>query len=106
MLQMQHTGAKIACTSAGVKGSTIKKPGIMANLEIAVSPAPAAVRTGPFARYCWGVLAYNLMVILWGAVVRATGSGAGCGDHWPLCQGVVIPHATQIATLIEFAHRT
>lgn len=38
-------------------------------------------------------------------MVRATGSGAGCGEHWPLCQGVIIPHATQIATLIEFAHR-
>lgn len=58
-----------------------------------------------FALYAWYVLAYNLVVILWGAVVRATGSGAGCGEHWPLCQGVVIPHAAQIATLIEFAHR-
>jgi heme a synthase len=58
-----------------------------------------------FARYAWCVLAYNLLVILWGTVVRATGSGAGCGEHWPLCQGVVIPHAAQLATLIEFAHR-
>ena len=60
---------------------------------------------GKFAAYAWVVLGYNLLVILWGAVVRATGSGAGCGEHWPLCQGVVIPHAQQIATLIEFAHR-
>jgi len=58
-----------------------------------------------FEVYAWSVLAYNILVILWGAVVRATGSGAGCGEHWPLCQGVMIPHATQIATLIEFAHR-
>lgn len=58
-----------------------------------------------FARYAWFVLAYNLLVILWGSVVRATGSGAGCGERWPLCQGVVIPHGAQIATLIEFAHR-
>jgi heme a synthase len=58
-----------------------------------------------FARYAWCVLAYNLLVILWGAVVRATGSGAGCGEHWPLCQGVVIPDAAQLATLVEFAHR-
>lgn len=58
-----------------------------------------------FAAYAWFVLAYNVGVILWGAVVRATGSGAGCGDHWPLCGGQVIPHAAQIATLIEFAHR-
>jgi len=58
-----------------------------------------------FARYAWMVLGYNILVILWGAVVRATGSGAGCGEHWPLCQGVVVPHAVQIATLIEFSHR-
>jgi len=58
-----------------------------------------------FAAYAWFVLAYNVGVILWGTVVRATGSGAGCGDHWPLCGGQVIPHAAQIATLIEFAHR-
>jgi heme A synthase len=58
-----------------------------------------------FARYAWLVLGYNVAVILWGAVVRATGSGAGCGEHWPLCQGQVIPHAEQIATVIEFAHR-
>lgn len=62
-------------------------------------------RPGRFAAYAWMVLGYNVLVILWGAVVRATGSGAGCGDHWPLCQGVVIPHADQIATLIEFSHR-
>ena len=60
---------------------------------------------GKFAAYAWVVLGYNILVILWGAVVRATGSGAGCGEHWPLCQGVVIPHGEQIATLIEFSHR-
>jgi heme A synthase len=58
-----------------------------------------------FAKYAWGVLVYNLAVILWGAFVRATGSGAGCGSHWPLCNGVVIPRAPQIETLIEFFHR-
>ncbi len=51
------------------------------------------------------VLAYNVGVILWGAYVRATGSGAGCGGHWPLCNGQVIPVSPQAATLIEFSHR-
>jgi len=46
-----------------------------------------------------------MLVILWGAVVRATGSGAGCGDHWPLCNGHVIPPAPVVATFIEFFHR-
>ena len=58
-----------------------------------------------FARYAWGVLAVNLMVILWGAYVRATGSGAGCGNNWPLCDGEVIPRSPQMETLIEFTHR-
>jgi len=58
-----------------------------------------------FRNYAWGVLVYNLFVILWGAYVRATGSGAGCGSHWPLCDGQVIPRAPQAETLIEFSHR-
>ncbi|MCK6625368.1 MAG: COX15/CtaA family protein [Anaerolineae bacterium] len=58
-----------------------------------------------FAKYTWGVLAYNLAVILWGAYVRASGSGAGCGSHWPLCNGEVIPRAPQVETMIEFGHR-
>lgn len=55
--------------------------------------------------YAWGVVAYNVAVILWGAAVRATGSGAGCGDRWPLCNGSVIQHYPTAATMIEFAHR-
>jgi heme A synthase len=58
-----------------------------------------------FGQYAWGVLAYSVLVILWGTVVRATRSGAGCGDHWPLCGGQAFPHAAKLATFIEFAHR-
>ena len=58
-----------------------------------------------FARCAWAVLAYNIGVILWGAFVRASGSGAGCGAHWPMCNGEVIPQAPRMATLIEFSHR-
>jgi len=58
-----------------------------------------------FAQFVWFVLAVNLGVILWGAYVRATGSGAGCGSHWPLCNGEVFPRSEQIETLIEFTHR-
>jgi len=60
---------------------------------------------GKFAFFAWFALAFNIGVILWGAYVRATGSGAGCGDHWPLCNGVVVPQAPQLATIIEFTHR-
>ena len=58
-----------------------------------------------FARYAWAVLAYNLGVVLWGAFVRATGSGAGCGNHWPLCNGTVTQNSPSAATIIEFTHR-
>ncbi len=58
-----------------------------------------------FTKYVWLVLAYNLAVILWGAYVRATGSGAGCGAHWPLCQGEVVPREPEVETLIELSHR-
>lgn len=58
-----------------------------------------------FPAYARSVLGVNLFVILWGALVRATGSGAGCGQHWPLCNGVVVPESPATATLIEFTHR-
>ncbi len=56
-------------------------------------------------RFAWGVLAYFIAVILWGSLVRATGSGAGCGDHWPLCNGTVMQHSPRVDTMIEFTHR-
>lgn len=62
-------------------------------------------RLSAFARFCWGVLAYNVLVVLWGAFVRATGSGAGCGRHWPKCDGVVIPRLESTEQIIEFTHR-
>ncbi|MFC5862018.1 heme A synthase [Acidicapsa dinghuensis] len=56
-------------------------------------------------RFAWGVLAYFIATILWGTIVRATGSGAGCGDHWPLCNGTVIQQSPTLQTIIEFTHR-
>ena len=58
-----------------------------------------------FRRLAWGVLGYNVLVILWGGVVRASGAGAGCGDHWPFCHGEIIPSNPALNTVIEFAHR-
>jgi heme A synthase len=57
------------------------------------------------ARFAWFVVAYNVAVIVWGAYVRATGSGAGCGSHWPLCNGEFLPTTPQTQTMIEFTHR-
>jgi heme A synthase len=58
-----------------------------------------------FTSFAWFVLVYNVAVILWGAYVRATGSGAGCGGHWPLCNGDVFPRAPAVETIIEYSHR-
>jgi heme a synthase len=58
-----------------------------------------------FRKLATFALAATLGVILWGAFVRATGSGAGCGSHWPTCNGEVVPRAPSAATLIEFTHR-
>jgi heme A synthase len=58
-----------------------------------------------FAQFAWTVLGANVIVVLWGAFVRATGSGAGCGSHWPLCNGEILPRAPEIETLIELSHR-
>src|SRR5260370_10982906 len=80
---------------------------LAAELPTGQSPALPALpfERRHFAAFAWGVLVYNIAVILWGALVRATGSGAGCGGHWPLCNGDVLPQAPQVATVIELTHR-
>jgi heme A synthase len=62
-------------------------------------------RRSRFAHWAWITVALTIAVILWGAWVRATGSGAGCGSHWPLCNGAVVPPSPGAATRIEFIHR-
>lgn len=56
------------------------------------------------AQYAWFVLVFNVGVIVVGALVRATGSGAGCGPSWPTCRGEVLPEL-EGATALEFTHR-
>ena len=62
-------------------------------------------KNSALTKYAWATLAYTVGVILWGAFVRASRSGAGCGAHWPLCNGVVIPRDPSLETIIEFSHR-
>jgi heme A synthase len=57
------------------------------------------------AAYAWLVVAANLFVIVWGAYVRASFSGDGCGSHWPLCNGEVLPTTGLLKTVIELTHR-
>lgn len=77
-------------------------PAVSANADPGAPPPSISPK---LRRFAWFVLAYNVMVILWGAVVRATGSGGGCGEHWPLCNGLVVPHLARLQTFIEFSHR-
>ena len=65
-----------------------------------------SARTRAVSRFAWVTLGYFILVVLWGAVVRATGSGGGCGANWPLCNGDYFPHHPRLATMIEFAHRS
>lgn len=53
-----------------------------------------------------GFFVFNCLVILFGAIVRITGSGAGCGQHWPTCHGEVLHLPQTIETVIELSHRT
>lgn len=73
---------------------------------IHLAPAPVQKSAPPaLTRFAWIVLGYFIAVILWGGLVRATGSGAGCGEHWPLCNGTVMQHSPQMETIIELTHR-
>lgn len=65
----------------------------------------AELKMSKFAKYAWFVLAYNIVVILWGVFLRASKSGDGCGQHWLTCHGEVIPSAPELKTVIEFSHR-
>ena len=53
----------------------------------------------------WSVLVFNVLVVLGGAIVRATGSGDGCGESWPMCTDRIIPANPGLETVIEFSHR-
>lgn len=58
-----------------------------------------------FKKLAFGLLLYTLLVILWGAWVRISHSGDGCGDTWPLCHGQLIPEAQRGKTWVEYGHR-
>ena len=48
---------------------------------------------------------YSILIIIWGAWVRISKSGDGCGTSWPLCNDTIIPDTGNIHTLIELTHR-
>ena len=58
-----------------------------------------------FRNFAWFLLGYNVLIILWGAFVRVSKSGDGCGSHWPTCNGEAFHIPDNFATLVEFTHR-
>src|SRR5882724_450733 len=61
--------------------------------------------TRRYTLLAWTAAAATYLLIVLGAVVRITGSGMGCGDHWPLCNGHLFPSLDDIGTVIEWSHR-
>src|SRR5881394_1682795 len=61
--------------------------------------------TKRFVTLAWSAAACAYLLVVLGAVVRVTGSGMGCGDHWPLCNGHLFPPLNDIPAVIEWSHR-
>lgn len=59
----------------------------------------------PVRRVAYAALAFAVVHIIFGAIVRITGSGMGCGDHWPRCQGTFFPSLDRPDLVIELTHR-
>ncbi len=78
-----------------------------AHVHYAGAAAQSLVSRGckSFALFAWLTLAYNIPVILWGAYVRVSFSGDGCGANWPFCNGQLIPQKMSVPTAIEYTHR-
>src|SRR6185295_429299 len=64
----------------------------------------SAPMTRRFTRLAWTAATFTYLLIILGAIVRITGSGMGCGDHWPLCNGRLLP-PLDLPTMIEYGHR-
>jgi heme a synthase len=78
----------------------------MSSTVVPISTRARSSRSRALPLYAAVVVGFMVLVILEGAVVRATGSGAGCGNHWPLCNGDFFPHHPRLATVIEYTHRS
>src|SRR3989442_2370981 len=70
----------------------------------ATRPYISAPMTRRFTRLAWTAATFTYLLIILGAIVRITGSGLGCGEHWPLCNGKLLP-PLDLPTMIEYGHR-
>src|SRR5207244_13339793 len=67
-------------------------------------PSISAPMTRSFTHLAWSAAACTYLLVILGAIVRITGSGLGCGEHWPLCNGTLLP-PLDLPTMIEYGHR-
>src|SRR2546423_1471796 len=67
-------------------------------------PYISAPMTRRFTRLAWTAATFTYLLVILGAIVRITGSGLGCGEHWPLCHGKLLP-PLDLPTMIEYGHR-
>jgi len=73
-------------------------------VRLLTRPYISAPMTRHFTRLAWTAAIFTYLLILLGAIVRITGSGLGCGEHWPLCNGKLLP-PLDLPTMIEYGHR-
>ncbi len=78
----------------------------MKNAQPAASSPKSLIPDPRFTKFALYILLFNLLVIVWGGLVSASGSGDGCGASWPLCQQIAASEGgISIETIIEFSHR-
>ena len=68
-------------------------------------PARGHSRASAFIILSIATAALTWGLIVFGAIVRVTDSGLGCGTDWPLCNGTIFPPLDNIAAWIEWLHR-
>src|SRR5205085_4500580 len=56
-------------------------------------------------RLSYAALIVAFTHLVFGAIVRISGSGMGCGDHWPLCYGRLFPPMNRPDLVVEWTHR-
>jgi heme A synthase len=66
---------------------------------------PAGLSSQSYRRIAMIAAGLTVGLITLGGVVRITGSGMGCGDHWPLCNGRLFPNLSDSLEIIEWSHR-
>lgn len=112
LLHLKSTGEKCPYSPTNAKrhrrseswwwlGRRIRPGDPLVHTVMAMDEASKGMR---FARWAWAMLAYTALVIIFGAFVRASLSGDGCGRYWPLCHGAWVPDGT-LQSVAEYTHR-